>query len=100
MSDDEKVKRDKAVAELRSAIGKALAERTTDTGKACIEAAQTLVDLGELVEARHWLKLGIDADKAAADVKLQKALEKIEAKGAKGSAFDRTRKGSKATAEG
>lgn len=94
-------KRAKAEAELRKAIGKAKTERTTATGKACIEAAQKLVDLGELVEARHWVKLSIDADKASADVKLQKALDKIEAKGANGDKFDRVRRGSKGSqAEG
>lgn len=88
--------KEQAKRELLEAIGKIAGERTTESGKACVEAAQKLVAMDELVEARHWVSLALSADKAKADVKLHKALEKLEQRGAKEGAFKKTRRGSKA----
>ena len=93
-------KRAKAEAELREAIAKIADERTTVSGKACVEAAQKLVDMGELVEARHWVTLSLTADKAKADVKLHRALKKLDEKGTKGKKFAAARRGAKALAAG
>jgi hypothetical protein len=86
--------RERFKANLRESIGKIAGDRTTDGGRACIEAAMHLVDLGDLTEARQWVSLSFAADKTLADVKLHKALKKIEGKGKSADAFKRARKGS------
>lgn len=85
--------RRKALEGLRSEIGKIVDERTTQSGKAAVKAAQYLLDLEQVAEARHWLKLAADLDKANADVRLEKALEKLKAKGEGAAAFKKARKG-------
>jgi len=96
-----KVEKARAVAQakLREAVAKIAAERTTESGKACVAAAERLIDMGELVEARHWVSLSLTADKAKADVKLHKALEKLEKKGENEDRFEAARRGSKKKGE-
>lgn len=88
-------RRKQAKTKLRTQIGKIRAERTTESGKAAITAAQHLLDLDEVAEARHWVKLAADLDKANADVRLQDALKKLEQKGESASAFRKARQGVK-----
>jgi len=89
-------KRINARKKLRAQIGKIAAERTTESGKACIAAAQQLVEMDELVEARHWVSLSLTADKVKTDVKIGKALEKLDQKGKNEAKFRAARRGSKA----
>ncbi len=87
--------RERARQGLRDSIGEVAKERTTESGRACVSAAQYLVDLGDTTEARHWVSLSISADKAQADIKLHQAVEKLERKGAKSDKFKRARRGTK-----
>ena len=47
--------------EHRTLVRQLLNERTTESGRACIEAAAYCLDIGELAEARQWIKLALDA---------------------------------------
>ncbi len=64
--------------EHRTLVRQLLNERTTESGRACIEAAAYCLDIGELAEARQWIKLALDADKAHADIRIHRALEEFE----------------------
>lgn len=81
---------------LKAEIAKIAEERTTESGKACIQAAMKCVDLELFVEARHWVSLSLTADKTKADVKLHKALKALEEKGKKGDRARTLRRGAKA----
>ncbi len=83
-------------AKLRAEVARIAQERTTESGKACVAAAERLIDMGELVEARHWISLSLTADKVKTDVKIGKALEKLDQKGKNEAKFRAARRGSKA----
>lgn len=87
---------EKKKAQFRRVLARIAKERTTESGKACVKAAEKCVDLGMFVEARHWISLSFTADKAQADVALQKAIEKLDEKGAKEDRFSKARRGSQA----
>lgn len=80
---------------LKTAIRRTKKDRTTDAGRACVDAAAQLLELGDLVEARQFLKLSLAMDKQTDDVRLKKALDKLEKKSETADSFRSARKGSK-----
>ncbi len=94
--DAEKEHRTEVLAQMREQVRRLLGERTTESGRACIEAAAYCLDIGELAEARQWIKLALDADKAHADIRIHRALEEFEKKKDKSNKLKKARRGSKA----
>lgn len=70
-----------------------VAERTSDAGRAAVTIAANLYsrafDPEDRAEARQWVKLGIDLDKAVEDGNLREALEKAKKKATTAAKLDR-----------
>lgn len=71
-------------------------ERTSDAGRAAVTIAANLYarafDPEDRAEARQWVKLGIDLDKAVEDGNLREALEKARKKATTAAKLDRMKR--------
>lgn len=71
-------------------------ERTSDAGKAAVKIAASLfssaLDDKDRAEARQWVKLGLDCDKAVQDGNLEAALAKVRKKAATSDKLDAARR--------
>lgn len=72
------------------------AERTSDAGRAAVQMAAYLFaraggDTQAITEARAWVKLGLECDKAVADGNLAAALEKAKRKAQQHEVLDRAK---------
>ncbi len=80
---------------LKTAIRKTKGDRTTESGRACVDAALRLLELGDMGEARQFLKLSLSMDKQTNDIRLKEALDQLEAKKATAKEFSKVRRGAK-----
>jgi hypothetical protein len=70
-------------------------ERTSEAGRAAVMIAQNLFDRAfdekDRAEARQWVKLGLDCDKAVQDGNIEAALAKVRKKAATSDKLDKAR---------
>jgi len=78
-----------------SAFARMKVERTSEAGQAAIDIAQQLFEAADtaamLVEARQWVALALDCDKAIADGKIAEMAAKIAAKARRHEIADKMR---------
>lgn len=71
------------------------AERTSEAGRAAVDVARDLYasanSVAMITEARQWVALSLDCDKAIADGKINELAARIAAKSAKHELADRMR---------